>query len=306
MRFYFPNLERPKKAAKRVADRLGGTLALSKVQRGLAVALGYRDWHEFETVHATGAPAPRDQYLPDDLFRSRSADLALKLAAALGVSDSEAQYVLLASRLTGDRQFSLDDHTKIRLACWRAKGLWPLSKHAGMVVRVRFPSAGPRRLGMLTADFDSRRKGPFQIFGDNFFGAGAREDFSVPREQLPIFIPYRLRFAYGFWTEPDGGKVLYSRDYAPMWRLRDDRPPQMLSPFEWIRHEDQEWFWEDATAPWHDRRRIDQEETRLASFGVPGLCALADLLPSILGSTGNVPKPGELIRRVRQMKALAS
>ena len=165
--------------------------------------------------------------------------LALKLAAALGVSDSEAQYVLLASRLTGDRQFSLDDHTKIRLACWRAKGLWPLSKHAGMVVRVRFPSAGPRRLRHAHRRLRFRRKGPFQIFGDNFFGAGAREDFSVPREQLPIFFPGALRFAYGFWTEPDGGKVLYSRDYAPMWRLRDDRPPQMLSPFEWIRHEDQ-------------------------------------------------------------------
>jgi len=306
MRLHFPNLERPKKAAKRIVKALVGDPPLAKIQNGVAFALGYRDWHEFEIAHSASAPAPLDQELPAHLFRGRIAELALRLAAALGVSDSEAQYVLLASRLTGDRQVSLDDHVNIRLTCWRAKGLWSPSGHAGTVVRLRFPNAGPRRLGLLTADFDSTGTGPFQIIGDNFFGIGAREDFSIPREAPPVFIPLRLRLVYGAWTEPDGAKVLFSRDYAPMWRLRGGHPPQMTSPFEWIRHQREEWFWEDATSPWRDQRRIAEEEARLASYGVPGLCALADLLPLMVASVGDVPSPGALVRDTRRTRALAS
>ena len=170
MRLHFPNLERPKKAAKRITKALAGGLSLAKVQNALAVALGYRDWHELEIAHSANAPAPLDQELPVDLFRDRIAELTLKLAVALGVTDSEAQYVLLVSRLTGDRQVSLDDHINIRLMCWRANGLWPASGHAGTVVRLRFPNAGPMRLGLLTADFGSSGESPVQIVGDNFFG----------------------------------------------------------------------------------------------------------------------------------------
>lgn len=243
MRMQFPNLERPKKAAKRIAKALAGALTLAKVQSGLAVALGYRDWHEFETAHSANGPAHLDQELTVDLFHDRIAELALKLAVALGVTDSEAQYVLLASRLTGDRQVSLDDQINIRLMCWRAKGLWPASGHAGTVVRLRFPNAGPRRLGLLTADFGSSGVRPVQIVGDNFFGICTREEIAIPRVPLPVFIPLRLRFVYGVWSEPDGAKVLFSRDYVPMWRLREGQPPQMTSPSEWIRHEREEWFW---------------------------------------------------------------
>jgi hypothetical protein len=305
MRLHFPNIERPKKAAKRIAKTLAGPQSLAKVQNAVAVALGYRDWHELETAHSANVPAPLDQELPVDLFRDRIAELALKLAVALGVTDSEAQYVLLVSRLTGDRQVSLDDHINIRLMCWRANGLWHASGHAGTVVRLRFPNAGPRRLGLLTADFGSSGGSPVQIVGDNFFGICTREEISIPRAPLPVFIPLRLRFVYGVWTEPDGAKVLFSRDYAPMWRLRDGQPPQMVSPFEWIRHEHEEWFWEDATAPWNDRRRIAEEEARLTSYGVPALSAVADLLPLMVASTGNVPKPGQVVRDVRRPTALA-
>jgi hypothetical protein len=103
MRFNFPNLDRPKKAAKRIARLLGGGIALSKAQNGLAVALGYRDWHELEFAHASHPPTPLDQHLAPEDFHLRSADLTMRLAKSLDVSLSEAQYALLASRLTGDR-----------------------------------------------------------------------------------------------------------------------------------------------------------------------------------------------------------
>jgi hypothetical protein len=300
MRFHFPNLDRPKKAAKRIACLLGGAPALSKVQNGLAVALGYRDWHELELAHASEPPLPLDQALPAEDFHRRSADLALKLAKALGVSDSEAQYALLGSRLTGD-QANLADQFAIRMACWRIKGQWPSSGMAGTVARPRFSFSGPRNLVMLTADFDASQGRRVQFVGDNRSGLCMRDEISIPRTPLAPFIPYRLRLAYGVYTEFDGAKVLFSRDYAPMWRLRDGHPPQQVSPTTWIKHDHdrQEWFW-DADPPWDDRRRIREEEERLASFGIAGLPALVDLLPVMVSSTGNVQMPRRVLESLRK------
>jgi hypothetical protein len=300
MRFHFPNLDRPKKAAKRIARLLGGALPLSKVQNRLAVALGYRDWHELDLAHASQQPQPLDQDLLAEDFHRRSADLSLKLAKALGVSDSEAQYALLDSRLTGG-QATFDDHFAIRMACWRAKGQWPSSGMAGTVVHVPASFAGPRKLGMLTADFNtSSREHPVQIITDNRCGICSRHEVEISRASLAPFLPHRLRLAYGVWTEPDGAKVLFSRDYVPMWRLQDGLPPQPVALTDWIKFEQEEWFWEDATAPWEDLRRIAEEEARLKSYGINGLPALVDLLPIMVASVGNVRSPRQMLEDLRR------
>lgn len=299
MRFHYPNLDRPKKAAKRVARLLGDRLPLSKVQNGLAAALGYRDWHELEVAHAAQHPAPLDQDLPSEDFRSRSADLSFKIVQALGITVGEALYVLLASRLTGDAG-TAEDQFAIRVRCWKATGEWPASGMAGTTVRFHGTFAGPRRLAMLTADFGRGRDSPVQIITDNRCGICVREEISVPRETLPPFLPHRLRLIYGAWTEPDGAKVLFSRDYAPLWRLREGQRPQQVPPTEWIKHQAETWFWEDATAPWEDRHRLAEEEDRLASFGITGLPLLVDLLPLMVKSVGNVRMPAGVLEDLRQ------
>lgn len=305
MRFHFPNLDRPKKAAKRIARLLAGAPSLSKVQNGLATALGYRDWHELALAHASQPAQPLDQDLPAEDFHRRSADLVLKLAKALGLSDSEAQYALLDSRLTGD-QATFDDQFAIRRACWRANGQWPSSGMAGTVVRVPASFAGPRKLGILTADFDVSSRGrPVQIITDNRCGICSRHEVEIPGTPLPPFLPYRLRLAYGVWTESDGAGVLFSRDYAPMWRLRDGLPPQLVAPTDWIKFERQEFFWEDATAPWEDPARIVEEEARLKLYDIKGLPALVDLLPIMVASTGNVRTPRGMLGEMRRPAALA-
>ena len=303
MRFHFPNLDRPKKAAKRIARLLGGAPALSKVQNGLAVALGYRDWHEFDLAHASQPPLPLDQDLPAEEFHRRSAELALKLAKAMDVSDSEAQYALMDSRLTGD-QANLDDQVAIRIACWRIKGQLPSSGMVGTVVRIPGHFAGPRKLGMLTADYDLANRAVVQVITDNRCGIVAHHEMKFPKISLPFFVPNRLRFIYGAWTEPDGAKVLFSRDYAPMWRLRDGSPPQQVAPTDWIKFEREERFWEDATAPWEDQRRIVEEQARLKLFGINGLPALVDLLPPMVASTGNVRMPNDMLHDLRRPAAM--
>ncbi len=176
----------------------------------------------------------------------------------------------------------------------------------GTVVRAPASFAGPRQLGMLTADFDTSSRGrPVQIITDNRCGICSRSEIAIPRIPLSPFVPHRLWLAYGAWTEPGGATVLFSRDYAPMWRVRDGLPPQQVSPIEWIKFEREDRFWEDATAPWEDRRRIAEEEARLKSLGINGLPALVDLLPLMVASTGNVRMPRRALEDLRQLAALA-
>ena len=68
--------------------------------------------------------------------------------------------------------------------------------------------------------------GPTQVIAD--IGPDvvvADNEVVFPKKTLPLFVPARLKLAYGYWTEADGSKVLFSRDYKPLWRLTEGRKP---------------------------------------------------------------------------------
>jgi hypothetical protein len=70
---------------------------------------------------------------------------------------------------------------------------------AGTIIRAPLSFAGPRKLGMLTADFDVSSRGrPVQIITDNRCGIVSRHEARIPGTPLPPFLPHRLRLAYGF------------------------------------------------------------------------------------------------------------
>ncbi|WP_400767578.1 hypothetical protein [Methylosinus sporium] len=107
-------------------------------------------------------------------------------------------------------------------------------------------------------------------------------EYITPREPIPLFIPMRLYLAYGVWTEGDGAKVLFSRDYFPLWRIREDAKPERLKPWQWIHYVDQRYFWEGSRAPWVDPAFFQCELDRLKSFGVCGLPLLVEALPIVV------------------------
>ena len=49
-----------------------------------------------------------------------------------------------------------------------------------------------------------------------------------------FFIPMRFWMPYGIWTEDDGSKVLFSRDYCPLWKIQDDCTPVQDDPDRWV------------------------------------------------------------------------
>jgi hypothetical protein len=129
---------------------------------------------------------------------------------------------------------------------------------------------------------------------------------TTPREPLPLFVPARLKLAYGYWIEASNSKVLFSRDYKPLWRLANGRKPERLQPWFWIDKVEEEWFWDDSNTPWHSTGRLQEEERRLHGFGIQALPKLAEILPDLVfnESTKNIDSAVDLMARHEDTKVV--
>ena len=100
MRITFPNLARPKKAAKRL-HALTAEISLAKCQEAIAAACGFRDWHDLE-AHGIGEPSALDQDLSLAELGDRSVFQAERIANTLEIYYGEAKWALPRLRLSGD------------------------------------------------------------------------------------------------------------------------------------------------------------------------------------------------------------
>jgi hypothetical protein len=88
---------------------------------------------------------------------------------------------------------------------------------------------------------------------------------------------FRLRCPYGIWRCADGREVLFNRQYWPILERRPGEPVKPPNSKEWIRWIEQDYFFEDATSPWHPRRYKVAAATLagcnrvLAEWGYPAL-----------------------------------
>jgi hypothetical protein len=62
-----------------------------------------------------------------------------------------------------------------------------------------------------------------------------------------FFIPEPFYKPYGVWTEKDGSKVVFSRDYCPLWKIQEGRAPIQDDPNRWVHFTDQKWFSDKGT-----------------------------------------------------------
>jgi hypothetical protein len=109
----------------------------------------------------------------------------------------------------------------------------------------------------------------------------------------------RLYLPYGYWEEGDGAKVLFSRDYKPLWRLRLNSVPERVDPSLWVRWRKQQFLWEDASTPWRKSELRAKLEAMLVDMGVQTLPILADALPLLVNedSLHNFAGAAELLTR---------
>ena len=220
MRIQFPDLSRPKAAAK-VLARLSPELKLSTAQEALAHALGYRDWHELSLSAGPDTP-------PQAVLDMRQiTHLILSVSQSVGLLDGDVQYAISKTRLLCDAPSSLAEQLRLRATIWREHLLGsPARGKPGTVIKVKAD-------GAITPAYLCRVGRTTYVLYDT--GPGMCADFEIvtPRVPLPDFVPSRLWLPYGYWTLQDGSEVLFARDYLPIWRIARGIV-ERVDPWLWI------------------------------------------------------------------------
>jgi len=272
MTFVFQNRDRAKKAAQRISKALPG-VRLSSIQEGLARALGYADWYAFERAEQGRPPSAVDQDLPEEAFLARVDGQIIALSTHLDVPDGDVQYALSMARLTGDRSWTMVDHLALRTAAWRRGPLLQATPRGrGDLVRIKSAGRSTEFGYLLSYGY----RGARVLLEDSILHCATFEVVR-PKVRPADFIPSRYWRAYGYWTLEDGSKVLFSRDYYPLWRVSADGV-ERLAPWLWIgpRKAETHFFSLTGEPNWLWPKARAMSEAFLAENSVQGLPILAD------------------------------
>lgn len=270
MRLSFLNIEYAKRIAKSLARHTG--VQLAQCHEALATACGYRDWHEVSVTAKSPTGSETVAGAPIELQAKLIVELGMLLKADAGL----VQYALSEAKAF---QKTADDpllhQLKLRALCFRLTSI---------------PDLGPRQPGSVgivkpwKENVILREYGrPTSIITNKHWDSIVADfEFSTPKRAIPLFIPMRLYVLYGAYIEPDGSHVLYSRDYEPLWRIRDGKRPERFAGPERIGHNRSISFWDDSNTPWRSAKRHDEELDRIKSYGITGLPWKVDWLPRYL------------------------
>jgi len=277
MRIYFTNIQNPKKAAKAISSVARG-VRLSEVQKYVAIISGYRDWHDLEKHHADDQSNPLDEVMMPDAFLSYFAEKTGDLSQALNIVYSDALYALSEARLLMDNVLSLEDYETVWSMLFQKFKPPQSGRYApGTIIKTKRSGVKPE-----PAYIKSSVSGVELIMNGYINALLADFEITKPRKPLKPFVPARLKYIQGVWTEKDDAKVLFSRDYKPIWRIREGKRPERISPWQQVSRINQKMFWDGTNPPWRSTSRQREEEDRLLSFGITALPLLVDVLPIIL------------------------
>lgn len=267
MRLYFHTINAPKMLAKHLKNNT--KITLNKCQNCFAKAAGYRDWFDLDNICKSGEFKDRT----NDLNIDQLTNFILELSSLLEADIGDVQFSLSQTNILNSPR-SLEQQLELRALLFR---------------RTTIPDLGRRQPGSVGKFKYDNKPILLRIFGELTTGLTDRcietmladFEFVSPRQKIPLFIPSSLYLVYGTWTESDGSKVLHSRDYLPLWRIRNDKKPERLNPADWIDHDHSkdEWFWDDSTAPWDNPKRLAEEHSRLKNYGINGIPKLVEILP---------------------------
>jgi len=269
MRIYFPDLVRPKQAAKYLA-RAAAELRLATVQGALARALGYRDWHELSIAgQSNGLTAPERGGLNDALR------IILELADVLGLPAADVQYAVSRARLLRASPWSIDEQMLLLTSVWRRCIFGPQGRGKPGTI-VRDGAYGSRTPAYLR--YPGR---PTYLLFDTGFGERADFEVVTPRSPPPDFVPSRIWLPYGVWKLRDASEVLFSRDYLPLWRVANDRA-ERLAPWLWIKGiTEEKHFSSPGTTRWASGLARESALGYLRQHRIAELPRLTDIMPHL-------------------------
>ena len=272
MRIPHTDISRPKRTAKLIS-RVSGR-PLSKCQQAIAKGTGYRDWHELERQVSEQKMSALGSYVSLE----DQANVILLIAEIMETDLGPVQFASAEGRLFTTEVSDVDVQLTVRGSALRKSSIPYLGKRMrGEIGKIN--AAGFRTFPVILKSYGA----PTKTLTNRSPDTGCADfEYVSPRAQQKFYIPSRLYLAYGQWKEPNGSTVLFSRDYKPMWRLRDGKLPEPVKPSQRIRKVAEEWFWDDTDTPWQNKRRHREEIARLTKLGVRTLPLLVDVLPLLV------------------------
>lgn len=271
MRIHFSSTKQPKKAAKFLSE--ASSSSLSACQQQVAKSCGYRDWHDLEkSLCSINVATTQEVSIETEVA------VIVSISQALGLGAGDAQHTLTVARLFRAGPPNLQHELEVRRRLFQNLDNLPSEpKSAGCVVKMKAKGAPPQ-IGIVSS------WGSTVTLITQARDASIVADYEVitPRKPLPLFIPLRLYFPYGLWTEKDGSEVLFSRDYLPMWRLRPGLAPERLDPWERVYQTSMTHLWEEEAVDLDQKGLGNEAIQMLHERGVRSLPKLVDVLPIMI------------------------
>lgn len=210
--------------------------SLSIVQNALAKACGYRDF--FHAQNTWGAAVERDY---------ASIETQVSVISRLQTNFS-LQTGYLLDVLTRTRFFGPDPDPETSLAVREAlfAPLFPASDRKAIGSPCRIQAQGYKNTRAMVVrrgeGMESRSQAMFD-HGIHHFVSREIPAYRAGR----FFVPLRFWMPYGYWIENDGSKVLFSRDYCPLWKVQEGRAPLRDDPDRWVGWTEQKWFFDEGS-----------------------------------------------------------
>jgi len=224
------------KRAAQVLSKLPGANSLSACHTALAHASGHRDLHHLQALQAKmhhSAEAPIDV----------QADIVSKIRRSSGLRTGD-----ILDALTRTRFFGGNPDPKTTLAVREAlfAADYPDRDRYAIGTPCRVKAPGYDNVRALVVDRGEGSDGLTRVMGDHGIMTCVSREAPAHRAGQ-IFVPLRFWMPYGVWTEADGAKVLFSRDYCPLWKIQEGRAPVRDDPDRAVRFTDQTWFFDEGS-----------------------------------------------------------
>lgn len=264
-------VELAKRAAKKLKKHVKNQ-RLSNCQEYIAQALGFRDWYHLNsTGNTNNVNAPT----------GNPAEVANRLAKLAGIQSAESLHVLTTARIFGST-FGPAGGLAAREEMFARQEFSSIDKNAvGAVCRVK--TANQPDIPALLI----HRGGLCKVMTDHSIMMTVDSEL-ISQPGDTFFIPMRFWMPYGIWTESDNTKVIFSREYCPLWKIVDGKAPERDNPDRWVTAIDQKYYFNEKS--FHDDDATSKGLDILKEHGVVSTPKLVEWLPKCLNTGKKIAK----------------
>lgn len=262
------------KRAAQALSKLPGSSSLSACQTALAQASGHRDLHHLQALQAK-------MHHPAEASVVTQVDIVSRIHQASGLRSGDILDALTRTRFFGgnpDPETTLAVREALFAVDYPARG----RQDVGTPCRVKAPGYDNARA--LLVERGEGPEGLTRVMIDHSIMTCVSREAPAHRAGR-LFVPLRFWMPYGFWTEADGAKVLFSRDYCPLWKIQEGRAPVRDDPDRDVKFVKQEWYFDEGSFRGPVDKVMSQGFDILREHRVVSLPRLVEWFPECL-STG--------------------